>query len=124
MKGRVIAAVARGMGEAYLAAYSRSGDDWDEVIAPRLADAASAPALPGRRWAATAAASTAIRGCAMQYRDAGGDALRGRSSARRRGGADRGAALRTRAGIPRPTRRPYTCATRWPSPPGKAEAKR
>jgi tRNA threonylcarbamoyladenosine biosynthesis protein TsaB len=52
-ESRVIAAVDARMGEAYLAAYARSGDDWDEVIAPRLADAASLPALPGRRWAGT-----------------------------------------------------------------------
>lgn len=50
---RVIAALDARMGEAYLAAYARSGADWDEVIAPRLADAASLPPLPGRRWAAT-----------------------------------------------------------------------
>src|SRR5664279_4683250 len=36
-EARVIAAVDARMGEAYLAAYSRSGDDWDEVLAPRLA---------------------------------------------------------------------------------------
>ncbi len=52
-EGRVIAAVDARMGEAYLAAYARVGDDWDEVIAPRLVDAASLPPLPGRRWAAT-----------------------------------------------------------------------
>ena len=52
-EGHVIAAVDARMGEAYLAAYARNGDDWDEVIAPRLADAASLPSLPGRRWAAT-----------------------------------------------------------------------
>jgi tRNA threonylcarbamoyladenosine biosynthesis protein TsaB len=52
-EGRVIAAVDARMGEAYLAAYARNGDDWDEVIAPRLADASSLPPLPGRRWAAT-----------------------------------------------------------------------
>ncbi len=50
---RVIAAVDARMGEAYLAAYARSGADWDEVIAPRLADAATLPALPGRSWVAT-----------------------------------------------------------------------
>jgi tRNA threonylcarbamoyladenosine biosynthesis protein TsaB len=50
---RVIAALDARMGEAYLAAYARNGDEWDEVIAPRLADAASLPSLPGRRWAAT-----------------------------------------------------------------------
>jgi tRNA threonylcarbamoyladenosine biosynthesis protein TsaB len=52
-ESRVIAALDARMGEAYLAAYARNGDDWDEVIAPRLADAASLPVLPGRRWAGT-----------------------------------------------------------------------
>lgn len=52
-ESRVIAAVDARMGEAYLAAYARNGDEWDEVIAPRLADPASLPPLPGRRWAAT-----------------------------------------------------------------------
>ena len=52
-EGRVVAALDARMGEAYLAAYSRNGDDWDEVVAPRLADAATLPGLPGRRWAAT-----------------------------------------------------------------------
>jgi tRNA threonylcarbamoyladenosine biosynthesis protein TsaB len=52
-EARVIAAVDARMGEAYLAAYARSGPDWSEVIAPRLVDAASLPPLPGREWAAT-----------------------------------------------------------------------
>jgi len=52
-EGRAIAALDARMGEAYVAAYARNGDDWDEVIAPRLADAASLPPLPGPRWAAT-----------------------------------------------------------------------
>jgi tRNA threonylcarbamoyladenosine biosynthesis protein TsaB len=52
-EGRVVAALDARMGEAYLAAYARNGDDWDEVIAPRLADSGSSPPLPGRRWAAT-----------------------------------------------------------------------
>jgi tRNA threonylcarbamoyladenosine biosynthesis protein TsaB len=52
-ESRVVAALDARMGEAYLAAYARNGDDWDEVLAPRLADAASLPPLPGRRWAAT-----------------------------------------------------------------------
>ena len=52
-ESRVIAALDARMGEAYLAAYARNGDDWDEVIAPRLADGHSLPPLPGRRWAAT-----------------------------------------------------------------------
>src|ERR1700674_3168822 len=52
-ESRVIAALDARMGEAYLAAYARNGDDWDEVISPRLAGAGSLPSLPGRRWAAT-----------------------------------------------------------------------
>ena len=50
---RVVAALDARMNEAYIAAYARNGEDWDEVIAPRLADAASLPSLPGRQWAAT-----------------------------------------------------------------------
>ena len=52
-ESRVIAALDARMGEAYLAAYARNGEDWDEVIAPRLTDGQSLPPLPGRRWAAT-----------------------------------------------------------------------
>jgi tRNA threonylcarbamoyladenosine biosynthesis protein TsaB len=52
-ESQVIVAIDARMGEAYLAAYARNGQDWDEVIAPRLADASSLPALPGRRWAGT-----------------------------------------------------------------------
>ena len=51
-EGRVVCALDARMGEAYLAAYARSGDDWDEVLAPRLVDADGLPSLPGRRWAA------------------------------------------------------------------------
>ena len=52
-EGRVVAALDARMGEAYLAAYARNGDDWDDVIAPRLVAAGEVPPLPGRRWAAT-----------------------------------------------------------------------
>jgi tRNA threonylcarbamoyladenosine biosynthesis protein TsaB len=52
-ESRVISALDARMGEAYVAAYARNGDDWDDVIAPRLADASGLPPLPGRRWAAT-----------------------------------------------------------------------
>ena len=52
-EGRVIAALDARMDEAYLAAYARNGDDWDEVIAPRLAARSELPPLPGPRWAAT-----------------------------------------------------------------------
>src|SRR5258708_10370768 len=55
-EGRVIAAGDARMREAYLAAYPRNGDDWGEVIAPRLAGRTSLPPLPGRRWAATSRA--------------------------------------------------------------------
>lgn len=50
---RVIAALDARMNEAYVAAYARNGEDWDEIIAPRLADASSLPALPGPQWVAT-----------------------------------------------------------------------
>ncbi|HST02088.1 MAG TPA: tRNA (adenosine(37)-N6)-threonylcarbamoyltransferase complex dimerization subunit type 1 TsaB [Usitatibacter sp.] len=52
-ESRVVAAVDARMGEAYLAAYARHGDDWDEVIAPRLVGAGATPPLPGRSWIAT-----------------------------------------------------------------------
>src|SRR5689334_11784655 len=52
-EGRVIAALDARMDEAYLAAYARNADDWDEVIAPRIAFRGELPALPGPRWAAT-----------------------------------------------------------------------
>ena len=52
-EGRVIAALDARMDEAYLAAYARNGDDWDEVIAPRLVARGELPALPGPRWTAT-----------------------------------------------------------------------
>jgi tRNA threonylcarbamoyladenosine biosynthesis protein TsaB len=50
---RVLAAFDARMNEAYLAAYARNGADWDEIVAPRLADATGLPSLPGRRWIAT-----------------------------------------------------------------------
>lgn len=52
-EGRVIAALDARMDETYLAAYARTGEDWDEVIAPRLAARDALPGLPGPRWAAT-----------------------------------------------------------------------
>ena len=52
-ESRVVSALDARMGEAYLAAYARNGEDWDEIVAPRLADAATLPTLPGRRWAAS-----------------------------------------------------------------------
>ncbi len=49
-RDKVIAALDARMGELYLAAYERSGDDWREVIAPCLCTAESAPPLPGMDW--------------------------------------------------------------------------
>jgi tRNA threonylcarbamoyladenosine biosynthesis protein TsaB len=69
-EGRVIAALDARMGEAYLAAYARNGDDWDEVIVPRLADAASLPPLPGRRWAGTGSGFDRHSWLRDAYRDA------------------------------------------------------
>lgn len=69
-EGHVIAALDARMGEAYVAAYARNGDDWDEVIAPRLADAAGLPPLPGRRWAATGSGFDRHPWLRDAYRDA------------------------------------------------------
>ncbi len=52
-EGRVIAALDARMDETYLAAYARNGEDWDVIIAPRLAARDALPPLPGSRWAAT-----------------------------------------------------------------------
>jgi tRNA threonylcarbamoyladenosine biosynthesis protein TsaB len=52
-EGRVVAALDARMGEAYVAAYARNAEDWDEVVAPRLVDASAVPPLPGPRWVAT-----------------------------------------------------------------------
>ena len=68
-ESRVIAALDARMGEAYLAAYARSGDDWNEVIAPRLADGHSLPPLPGRRWAATGSGFDRHQWLRDAYRD-------------------------------------------------------
>ncbi len=66
---RVIAALDARMNEAYLAAYARNGHDWDEVFAPRLADVASLPALPGRQWAATGSGFERLPWLCDAYRD-------------------------------------------------------
>lgn len=66
---RVIAALDARMNEAYVAAYSRNGEDWDEVIAPRLVDQASLPRLPGRLWAATGSGFERLAWLRDAYRD-------------------------------------------------------
>ena len=120
-----IAALDARMGEAYVAAYARNGDDWDEVIAPRLADAPVAAAAAGPRWAATGSGFDRHPWLRDALSRIGRDALRGRPAARRRGRAasPRGASRAAR-GMPPSGPRPYTCATRWPSRPRKGEAKR
>jgi len=86
------------MNEAYLAAYARNGEDWDEIVPPRLADAESLPSLPGRQWAATGSGFERLAWLRDAYRDSvqmrfGGDLPRAgavaRLAARRfaRGGA-------------------------------------
>ena len=68
-ESRVIAALDARMNEAYLAAYARNGDDWDEVIAPRLVDGTMLPALPGRQWAATGSGFGRLPWLREAYRD-------------------------------------------------------
>jgi len=69
-ESRVVAAVDARMGEAYLAAYARNGEDWDEVVAPRLVEAGAAPPLPGRSWTATGSGFDAHAWLRDAYRDA------------------------------------------------------
>ncbi|GAB4127968.1 MAG: tRNA (adenosine(37)-N6)-threonylcarbamoyltransferase complex dimerization subunit type 1 TsaB [Sideroxydans sp.] len=47
---KVIAALDARMGELYLAAYEKSGKGWNEVIAPCLCEAGSAPEVAGGGW--------------------------------------------------------------------------
>ena len=68
-EGRVIAALDARMDETYVAAYARGADDWDEVIAPRLADRRALPPLPGRRWAATGSGFDRFDWLREAYRD-------------------------------------------------------
>jgi len=68
-ESRVLAALDARMGEAYLAAYARNGDDWDEIIAPRLVGAASAPPLPARGWTGTGNAFARLPWLREIYRD-------------------------------------------------------
>lgn len=52
-ESRVIVALDARLGEAWLAAYSRMGGDWQEVIEPVLAKEGALPSLPGHTWVAT-----------------------------------------------------------------------
>jgi tRNA threonylcarbamoyladenosine biosynthesis protein TsaB len=66
---RVVAALDARMNEAYIAAYARNGEDWDEIVAPRLADTATLPALPGRQWSATGSGFERLPWLRDAYRD-------------------------------------------------------
>ena len=68
-EGRVIVAFDARMDETYLAAYARNGNDWNEVIAPMLADRASLPSLPGRAWVATGSGFDRFAWLRDHYRD-------------------------------------------------------
>ncbi len=68
-EGCVLSALDARMNEAYLAAYARSGDDWKEVIAPRLVGAGALPTLPGRRWVATGSGFGRLPWLRDAYRD-------------------------------------------------------
>lgn len=69
-EARVVAALDARMDEAYLAAYARNGDDWDDVIAPRLVARDVLPPLPGRRWAAIGSGFDRFDWMRAAYRDA------------------------------------------------------
>jgi len=69
-ESRVITALDARMGEAYLAAYARNADDWDEVVAPRLCASGGAPPMPGRRWVATGSGFDRHAWLRDAYRDA------------------------------------------------------
>lgn len=64
---RVVAALDARMNEAYLAAYARNGDDWDTVLAPRLVDAQSLPALPAHGWVGTGSGFDRLDWLAQAY---------------------------------------------------------
>lgn len=49
-RNKVIAALDARMGELYLAAYEKRGDEWAEVLAPCLCRADAAPMVPGGEW--------------------------------------------------------------------------
>lgn len=50
---RVVAGLDARMGETYLAAYARAGDDWESVVAPALFSQGALPPIAGGDWVAT-----------------------------------------------------------------------
>jgi tRNA threonylcarbamoyladenosine biosynthesis protein TsaB len=68
-ESRVVTALDARMNEAYLAAYARNGDDWDEIVAPRLVGEGAAPALPGPRWSATGSGFARLAWLREAYRE-------------------------------------------------------
>jgi len=105
-ESRVAAALDARMGEAYVAAYARNGDDWDEIVAPRLVDMSAVPPLPGRSWTGTGSGLDRHAWLREAWRDSIGMRLEGdlpragaiaRIAARRFG---RGAAVRAEEAAP------------------------
>jgi tRNA threonylcarbamoyladenosine biosynthesis protein TsaB len=68
-EARVVTALDARMNEAYLAAYARNGDDWDEVVAPRLVAEGEAPALPGPSWSASGSGFARLAWLRDAYRE-------------------------------------------------------
>lgn len=68
-EGRVLVAFDARMDEAYLAAYARSGDDWQTVVEPCLVDRAELPAVPSRGWVATGSGFDRFEWLRTHYRD-------------------------------------------------------
>lgn len=76
-ESRVIAAIDARLGEAWLAAYSRMGGDWQPVIEPILAKEGALPALPGRSWVATGSGFDAFGWLRSTYRSSVGHRIEG-----------------------------------------------
>lgn len=64
---RVVVALDARMGETYLAAYARRGEDWEPVIEPLLAREGDLPELPGSDWVATGSGFDAFDWLRVHY---------------------------------------------------------
>jgi len=69
-KPRVIAALDARMGELYLAAYEKRGEDWVAVVEPCLCKPEAAPVLQGNGWFG-AGSGFAAHGAVLERRYAG-----------------------------------------------------